>query len=74
MIVEVLITQTQPQHPLLDQRFDRMLDAIRIPMIGKALAQPTQNPGPIFHYAHDDAMGVEADLATVEPAHDIPSV
>ena len=43
-------------------------------MIGNALAQPTQNPGPIFHYAQYAAPGVGADLATVELARGILSV
>ena len=74
VVVEILVTQTQPVHPLFDQRFDTMLDAIRIPMVGEALAQPTQNPGPLLHFAQEDAPGVGSDLAAVEPAHDVSSV
>ena len=74
MVVEILVAQAQPVHTLLDQRFDGMLDPIRIPMVGEALAQPTQNPGPLLHFAQQDAPGVGGDLTAVEPAHDISSV
>ena len=43
-------------------------------MIGEALAQPAQNPGPLLHFAQEHATGVRGNLATVEPAHDVPSV
>ena len=74
MVVEILVAQAQPQDPLLDQRLDGVFDPFRIPMIGEALAQPTQNPGPLLHFAQEDAPGVGGDLAAVEPAYDVPSV
>ena len=55
-------------------RFDGMLDAIRIPMIGEAVGQPARNPGSLLHVAQEDAPGVGGDLAAVEPADDIPAV
>ena len=74
VVVEILVAQAQPVHPLLDQRFDGRLDPIRIPMIGEALAEPTQNPGPLLHFAQQDASSVGGDLAAIEPAHDVSSV
>ena len=42
-------------------------------MVGEALAQTTQNPGPLLHFAQEDTTGVGGDLAAAEPAHDVPS-
>ena len=43
-------------------------------MVGEALAQPTQNPGPLLHFAQEDAPGVGGDLTAVETAHNVASV
>ena len=43
-------------------------------MVGEAFAQTTQNPGPMLHFAQEDATAVGGDLAAVEAAHDIASV
>ena len=74
MVVEVLVAQAQPQHPLFDQRLHRVFDSIRVSIVGEAFAQTTQNPGPLLHFAQEHATGVGGDLAAVEPAHDVPSV
>ena len=48
--------------------------SIQIPMVGEAPAQATQNPGPVHHYAQEDASGIGGVLATSDPAADLPSV
>ena len=72
--MKILVAQAQRQDPLLDQGLDGVLDPIRIPMVGEAFAQPTQNPGPPLHFAQQDPPGVGGDLAAVEPADDLPSI
>ena len=50
MIIQILIPQTQPHHPLLDQRLHRMFDPLRITMVIETLAHPAQYPGALLHF------------------------
>ena len=43
-------------------------------MVGEAVAQTPQNPGPMLPFTQEDATGVGGDFTTVESADDLPSV
>jgi hypothetical protein len=72
MIVEILIPQGDPVDPLGDQLRDRMLDQVRIPVIGKALAEARDDPLPLVRRAQQHGAPVRADGAAVEPPDHLP--
>ena len=43
-------------------------------MVNEAVAQTTQNPGPMLPFSQEDATGVGGDFTAVESADDLPSV
>ena len=43
-------------------------------MVGEAVAQTIQNPGPVLHFPQQDAAGVGRDLTALESDDDLPSV
>ena len=51
MVIEIFIAQRQSHHPLLDQRFQRMLYLGLVPMIHKTAGQPLQNMRTLFDFA-----------------------
>ncbi len=46
MIVQILVAQCQPDHPLADQTFHGVLDQLRVPKITKTGRELTQQPSP----------------------------
>ena len=67
MVIEIFIPQTQPHHPLLDQRLHRMFDAFRVAMVRETLAHPSQHPRALLHFAQQHCARIRGDLAAVEP-------
>ena len=74
MVIEIFIAQTQPHHPLLDQRLHRMLNALRVATIFETLTHPSQHTGAFLDFAQQHRARIRGDLAAVEPAHHLTRI
>ncbi len=71
VVVEVLVAQGDPVHPLRDQLRDRMLDLPGMAMIGEATRDPLHQPQPTVHLAQQDAAPVRGESAPIETTDDL---
>ncbi len=72
VIVEVFVTQTEAERALLDEVQNRVLDQVRIAMIGEAIREPLQDAGPLFQLPQQHAAGIRGDRPAVKPGHHVP--
>src|SRR3982750_1597675 len=70
MIVEVLIAECESIDALLDQLLDRMRDAQRVALVGKAGGEPAQNVGLALDLAQQQSASITDDVTAVKAAHD----
>ena len=70
VIVDVLIAQCNPEHPLANQRFDEMFDQLRAAAIdearGKALGQPDRT----IRCSQKQCSSVRGDGSAIKSCHD----
>jgi hypothetical protein len=69
MIVEVFVSECQPEHALADQRPDCMLDQVRIAPIDKASGQSIDQSDRRIGLAQQQRPGVRADRSSVKGRH-----
>jgi len=67
VIVQIFIAQRQRKHPLRHKFLHRVLDPLRIAMVGKAGGQPLHDLHPLLHLPQQQSTGVAGDRATVKP-------
>jgi hypothetical protein len=66
VVVEVLVTQGQREHPLAQQRLHRVLDALRIPPVHEASRQTAGQTHRAIQIAQQQHSAVAAEHPTVE--------
>ena len=70
MVVEVLVTQAEPEHALLEQFLARELDEFRIAEVVETTGEVRQDAGLLLNLAEQQSTGVGGDRAAVELSHD----
>ena len=73
VIVEILVPERYPIHPLFDERLHRVFDQPRIPVIDETPGQTLQNVGSLFHLAQQKATSIGADPPPIKPPYHPPS-
>jgi len=73
MVVEILVAQSQAEHPLRDQIQQRVLDLIRLTAIGEASGEPAHDPGPLLQFFQQQDASVGGDVAAIEAPNQFPS-
>ena len=61
VIVEILIAERDPEHPLADQRHHLMLDQLRAPLVVKARGEPIHHPDRPIRRAQQQRPGIRGD-------------
>jgi hypothetical protein len=69
MIVEILVSQRQPIHPLPHQLFDRVLDYLCFPVIHKTLRKLPNDVSLRFQFPQQQRSPIGCDRAPVESRH-----
>src|SRR5215510_4907746 len=69
VIVEVLIAERNPNHPLADQCGGRVLNALRLAPVGEAGGKALNQADRFVGRTQEKGTGVRADNPTVECAH-----
>ena len=69
VIVEILVPQRHPKHPLPDQRPHRVFDQLRVALIDEAPSQPIDQPDRLIRAPQQQRSGVRAHRPSVEPRH-----
>ena len=72
VVVEILITQRQPEHALRDQIQQRVLDLLGAAVVGEASGEPLHDPSPLFHLLQQQRSPVGGDVAPVEAPDQFP--
>ena len=73
MIVEIFVTQREPEHPLADQCCDRVLRSGRIPMIVEASPDPVGHLQHLVRFPQQKGSAVRRHPPTVKSACDLTS-
>jgi len=69
MVVESFVAKRESVDALLHQLLDRMRDAHRAALVGKAGGEPAQNVGPALDLAQQQSAAVTDNMTTVKTAH-----
>src|SRR6516165_12597534 len=72
MVVQIFVSQTQTEQPLLQQIDQRMLDPLRIPIIRKAGRELFDQTKPLLDLPQQNPTTVGAHPPAVKPGHDSP--
>ena len=73
MIVQILVPERHPIHPLFDERLHRVLDQLRIPVIDETPRQALQNMRPRLHLPQQHTTPIGADPPPIKPPYHPPS-
>jgi hypothetical protein len=73
VVKQVLIPQGQGVYPLSHEFFDRVLDKLRIAMIGEATGELPKDPGSKFDFSQQDSAAIRTDRPAVKPTHNFAS-
>ena len=69
VIVQVLITQRDPEHALPHHRPDRVLDQISSPLVDEAVGQPIDQPDRLIRAPQQQRSGIRTDRPAVKRSH-----
>ena len=69
MVIEILVTQCDPEHPLRDQLAHRVLNQIRFAMIDETLREPSKDSGSALQLAQQQAPTVGTEPTPSEICH-----
>ena len=69
MVVEILVTECDPKHPLAHQRDHLMLDQLLAPHVVKAGSKPLRQPDRAIRRPQKQRTGVRSDCAPIECRH-----
>ena len=69
VIVEILIAERDPEHPLADQRHHLMLDQFLTSLVMKACREPLHHPDRTIRRAQQQRPGIRGDRPAVERRH-----
>jgi hypothetical protein len=69
VIVQVLIPQRQAEHPLPDQRPDRVFDQVRVTMIGEAFRQAINQTDRLIRSPQQQPPGIRAHRPAIKGRH-----
>jgi hypothetical protein len=72
VIVEILVPERDPEHPLRHQRAHRVLDRPRITVIHKALGQAVNQPDRFIRALQQQRPGIRAHPSAIECRHHPP--
>ena len=74
VVVYVLVSQRQPVDALGDQFGDVVFYPVRVPVIGEAGGQLSQDAGLVLDFPQQQRSGVGRDLAAVEMRYNFPMI
>jgi hypothetical protein len=73
MVVEILVTERDSEHPLADQRHDLVLDKLLLSHIAKAGGEPTHQVHRAIRCPQEQRASVRSDRAAIEGRHNLAS-
>ena len=73
VVVQILIAERDPEHPLADQGRDLVLDQFRTPLVVKARRKPIHHPDGAIRRAQQQRSGIRGDRAGIERRHHLAS-
>ena len=71
MIIQILVAEREPIHPLRDQGRHRMLDPGRRAIIGEARGKPRHNPRRALHLAQQHGAPIRRQRAPIKTSHHV---
>jgi hypothetical protein len=71
VVVEILIAQRDPEHPLSHKGHDLMLDQVRVPRVVKAPGKPVHQPDRTARRPKKQPSGIRGNHAAVECRHNL---
>ncbi len=71
MVVQILVAQRQPEHPLAHQRLQAMLDEARVAPVGEAAGKPPDQAQPLVQLPQQQCSGVGCDRPAVEACQNL---
>ena len=73
VVIEILVAERDPEHPLPDQGRDLVLDPFRTPLVVEARRKPIHHTDGSIRRAQKQRSGIRADRAAVERRHHFAS-
>ena len=71
MVVDVLVTQRKPEHPLSDQGRNAMLDQFLAPIVDEARGKAINQPDRTIRRTQQKRSGIRRDHSTIKTRHNI---
>jgi hypothetical protein len=72
MVVEILVSQSNPPHTLSQKFFDSEFDRIRTAVVSEGLAERPQDAEPFFDLPQQQSAGVRRDPPAIERRRNFP--
>jgi hypothetical protein len=73
VVIEILVAESDPEHPLADQGRNLVLDPFRTPLVVKARCKPIHHTDGSIRRAEQQPSGIRADRAAVKSRHHLAS-